>query len=184
MRPTSRHNARSEHPVAQRTRGYRDIMPRVHDPRRRGPADAKAGGSSTAADERGSAAIELVLLVPALMLMLLFAVAGGRVAIAHGSVQQAAADAARAASIARTAGSAQTTASAAARATLANQGLTCTSVTVTLDTSGFAKPVGTPASVRATVNCTVELSELSLPGLPDRVVSATVTSPLDLYRGR
>ncbi|QTE25762.1 pilus assembly protein [Propioniciclava sp. MC1595] len=81
------------------------------------------GWSST--DERGSAAIELVLLVPGLMLLLLFAVAGGRVAIAHGSVQQAAADAARAASIARTAGAAQTTAVAAARATLANQGLTC-----------------------------------------------------------
>ena len=118
------------------------------------------------------------------MLLLMFAVAGGRVAIAHGSVQQAAADAARAASIARTAGTAQTTAVAAARATLANQGLTCASMTVTLDTSGFSRPVGTPASVAATVSCTVELSELSLPGLPDRVVSATVTSPLDVFRGR
>ena len=143
-----------------------------------------ARGWNTAGDERGSAAIELVLLVPALMLLLLFAVAGGRVAIAHGSVQQAAADAARAASIARTAGAAQTTATAAARATLANQGLTCASMTVTLDTSGFATPVGTPANVAATVSCTVELSELALPGLPDRVVSATVTSPLDVFRGR
>ena len=143
-----------------------------------------ARGWNTARDERGSAAIELVLLVPALMLLLMFAVAGGRVAIAHGSVQQAAADAARAASIARTAGTAQTTAVAAARATLANQGLTCASTTVTLDTSGFATPVGTPASVAATVTCTVELSELALPGLPDRVVSATVPSPLDVFRGR
>lgn len=135
-------------------------------------------------DERGSAAIEVVLLVPALMAMLLFAVAGGRVAIAHGSVQQAAADAARVASIARTAGEAHTTAVASARATLANQGLVCTSMTVTVDTSGFATPVGTPASVGATVSCTVELSQLSLPGLPDRVVTATVTSPLDVFRGR
>ena len=46
------------------------------------------------------------------------------------------------------------------------------------------QPVGTPASVAATVSCTVELSELALPGLPDRVVSATVTSPLDVFRGR
>lgn len=160
------------------------MKPRVHESRRCGSASLNARSWKTAADERGSAAIELVLLVPALMLLLLFAVAGGRVAIAHGSVQQAAADAARAASIARTAGAAQTSAVAAARATLANQGLTCASMTVTLDTSGFAKPVGTPASVGATVSCTVELSELSLPGLPDRVVSATVTSPLDVYRGR
>lgn len=157
---------------------------RLHQSRTRGSDSARATGWKITEDERGSAAIELVLLVPALMLLLLFAVAGGRVAIAHGSVQQAAADAARAASIARSAGSAQTTAVAAARATLANQGLTCTSVVVTLDTSGFASPVGTPASVRATVSCTVELSELSLPGLPDRVISATVTSPLDVYRGR
>ena len=157
---------------------------RAHESRRFRLASPKAQGWRTAADERGSAAIELVLLVPALMLMLLFAVAGGRVAIAHGSVQQAAADAARAVSIARTAGSAQTTATAAARATLANQGLTCASMTVTLDTAGFAKPVGTPASVAATVSCTVELSELALPSLPDRLVSATVTSPLDVFRGR
>ena len=157
---------------------------RVHESRRCGRASLNARSCKTAADERGSAAIELVLLVPALMLLLMFAVAGGRVAIAHGSVQQAAADAARAASIARTTGAAQTTAVAAARATLANQGLTCASTTVTLDTSGFSRPVGTPASVAATVSCTVELSELSLPGLPDRVVSATVTSPLDVFRGR
>ena len=157
---------------------------RVQESRRFRLGRATARDWNTAADERGSAAIELVLLVPALMLLLMFAVAGGRVAIAHGSVQQAAADAARAASIARTGGSAQTSAGAAARATLANQGLTCASVAVTLDTSGFSRPVGTPASVAATVSCTVELSELALPGLPDRVVSATVTSPLDVFRGR
>ena len=160
------------------------MKPRVHESRHCWSASPNARSWKTSADERGSAAIELVLLVPALMLLLLFAVAGGRVAIAHGSVQQAAADAARAASIARTAGTAQTTAVAAARATLANQGLTCASMTVSLDTSGFATPVGTPASVAATVSCTVELSELALPGLPDRVVSATVTSPLDVFRGR
>lgn len=135
-------------------------------------------------DERGSAAIEIVLLVPALMLLVLFAVAGGRVAIAHGSVEQAAAGAARAASIARTAGSAQATAREAARATLANQGLNCTSLTVILDTSGFAMPVGRPASVLATVSCTVRLTDLALPGLSDRVVTASATSPLDIYRGR
>jgi len=160
------------------------MKPRVHEYRRCRLASLNASGWRAAADERGSAAIELVLLVPALMLLLLFAVAGGRVAIAQGSVQQAAADAARAASIARTAGSAQTSAVAAARATLANQGLTCASMTVSLDTAGFSRPVGTPASVAATVTCTVELSELALPGLPDRVVSATVTSPLDVFRGR
>ena len=149
------------------------------------PSPAMANAiARTVRDERGSAAIELVLLIPALVALLLFAVAGGRVAMAHGSLEQAAADAARAASIARTAGDAQTSAEEAARATLANQGLSCTSLTVALDTSGFATPVGAPASVTATVSCTVRLSDLAVPGLPDPVVSATVTSPLDMYRGR
>lgn len=160
------------------------MIPRVHESRAPA-APSVAAGELMVRDERGSAAIEVVLLVPALVALLLFAVAGGRVAIAHGSVQQAAADAARSASIARTASSAQSTAVAAARATLANQGLTCTSMTVSLDTSGFASPVGTPASVAATVSCTVLLSDLTVPGLPDsRVISATVTSPLDTFRGR
>jgi Flp pilus assembly protein TadG len=160
------------------------MIQRVRESRTPAAARTKVRVSTTTNDERGSAAIEVVLLVPALMLLLLFAVAGGRVAIAHGSVEQAAADAARAASIARTAGSAQSTAGEAARATLANQGLNCTSVTVTLDTSGFATSVGSPASVAATVSCTVRLSDLAVPGLPDRVITATVTSPLDTYRGR
>ncbi len=136
-------------------------------------------------DERGAAAVELVLIVPALMMMVLFAVAGGRVALAHGSVQQAAAAAARTASIARTAGEAHTTSQAVATATLANQGLQCTTSTVSVDTSGFASAVGTVASVTATVSCTVRLSDLSVPGLPGTVVvTETVTSPLDTYRGR
>ena len=119
----------------------------VHESRRFRLGKPTARGWSSA-DERGSAAIELVLLVPALMLLLMFAVAGGRVAIAHGSVQQAAADAARAASIARTAGAAQTSAVRAARATLANQGLTCASMTVTLDTSGSPHPWARPQASR------------------------------------
>jgi Flp pilus assembly protein TadG len=159
------------------------MMPRVlHD-------GAPAQGDRTSPkvsrhDERGSAAIEVVLLVPALMLLLMFAVAGGRVSIARGSVEQAAADAARAASLARTASDAQTTALEAARATLANQGLTCTSMSVTLDTTGFATPVGAPGNVAATVSCAVRLTDLAIPGLSDRVVTATLTSPLDVYRAR
>ena len=53
---------------------------RVHESRRCGRASLNARSCKTAADERGSAAIELVLLVPALMLLLMFAVAGGLIA--------------------------------------------------------------------------------------------------------
>jgi hypothetical protein len=58
------------------------------------------------------------------------------------------------------------------------------STQVTLDTTGFAAPVGTPASVGATVTCQVDIAGL-LPGLPGSMsITATVRSPLDTYRER
>lgn len=136
-------------------------------------------------DERGSAAVELALLVLPVMAIVMLAVAGGRIAIAQGSVQQAATDAARAASIARTQGAAQSGARAAAAATLTNEGLACDTTQVDVDTSGFAVPVGTPAQVSATVTCVVRLADLGVGALPgSHTVTATVSSPLDTYRGR
>jgi hypothetical protein len=52
------------------------------------------------------------------------------------------------------------------------------STTVTVDTAGFAAPVGTPATVTATVRCVVNLADLAVPGVPGtRTVTATATSP-------
>jgi hypothetical protein len=54
-----------------------------------------------------------------------------------------------------------------------------------VNTAGFAKPVGTPAVVAATVTCVVDLSDLAMPGLPgDRALTSTFTSALDPFRGR
>ena len=135
--------------------------------------------------ERGSATIEAVIIVPALMLFVALLIAAGRVQLAHQSVDAAAAEAARAASISRTAGEAQTRATVSGAQALANQGLRCASTSVTVDTAGFAVPVGTPATVSATINCVVALDDVALPGLPGTItVEATVRSPLDTYRGR
>lgn len=135
--------------------------------------------------ERGSAALEIAVAVPLLMVLVLLAAAGGRIAIAQGSVQQAAADAARAASIARTPGDASSTAQASAAATLSNQGLHCISNQVAVDVSGFGVAVGHAATVTATVSCSIRLSDLAIPGLPaTKVLSASASSPLDTYRGR
>ncbi len=135
--------------------------------------------------ERGSAVIETVIGVPAFGLFIALIIFAGRVAIAHQAVETAAADAARAASIARTQDQARTRAAASAATTLHDQSVTCVSTRVTVDTTGFTNPVGTPASVSATVTCVVELSDLALPGLPGtRTVTVTVTSPLDTYRER
>ena len=135
--------------------------------------------------ERGSATIEAVIIVPALMLFVALLVAAGRVQLAHQSVDAAAAEAARAASISRTANEAQTRATVSGTQALANQGLRCASTSVTVDTVGFAVPVGTPATVSATINCVVALDDVALPGLAGTItVEATVRSPLDTYRGR
>lgn len=136
-------------------------------------------------DQRGVApAIELAMLIPVIVAVAMLAGAGGRLAIAQGSVQQAATDAARAASIARTAGEAEGAAAGAAAASLEQQ-TACQTFSVATDVSGFGVPVGTSAVVRATVTCTVALADLGVPGLPGtKTVTATMVSPLDTFRGR
>jgi Flp pilus assembly protein TadG len=107
----------------------------------------------------------------------------GRVTIAHQAVESAANEAARAASIARTQGDAGRDATSSARTSLTNQKVNCRSVRVTVDVSDFDQPVGTPGTVTATVTCRVDLSDVSVPGVPGtKTVTATMSSPLDTYR--
>lgn len=136
-------------------------------------------------DERGSATIEAVMWAPVIAVFLAVTILGGRLAIAQQAVQAAATDAARSASIARTAGAASHAGSAAGHSGLANQGLKCAPATVSVDTSQFSRPVGTPAVVTATISCRVLTADLSLPGIPGTMlVQATQTSPLDTFRER
>jgi len=146
---------------------------------------ALAGRFRSGDGERGSTVVEVVTLAPALGLLVMLVVAGGRTAVAHQATEAAAAEAARAASIARTQDSAQGQAQDAAAQSLADQGLNCVTTGVNVDVSGFASPVGTPASVGATVSCDVPMADLALPGMPGSItISATVRSPLDTYRER
>ena len=129
--------------------------------------------------------LELVVRAPALLLLVGLLAVAGRVTLAGGTVEQAALDAARTASVSRTPAAARSVALATATQTLSASGLTCTQVTVEVNTGGFAVPVGLPATVSATVRCPVRLGDLGLPGLPgSRTVTATATSPLDTYRER
>ena len=135
-------------------------------------------------DERGSAAIEAVVVGPAVVLLLGLVIFGGRVALAHQTVQSVAADTARAASLERTTSRARTAATTAAEVGLRQQ-LPCSTHELQLDLNGFRVPPGTPAAVSAHVTCRVSLSDLALPGLPgDITIQATMTSPLDTYRAR
>ena len=138
-----------------------------------------------ARDDSGSMTLELVVWTPGLLLIISLLVVAGRVSGAKAAVEQAAIEAARTASIARSPSAANSQALAAARQSLAGQGLQCTDVTVTIDTSGFATPPGRPATVTATVTCPVRLSDLAIPGLPGiRTVTQAAVSSLDTFRER
>jgi Flp pilus assembly protein TadG len=135
--------------------------------------------------QRGSATLELAILAPALLLLLGLVVLAGRVQVAAGAVEHAAAVAARDASLARTPDAAQMTGTVAVDRELTAQNLRCAPVTVVIDTSGFGTPVGQPATVTATITCTVSFADLALPGLPGaRTLTAHATSPLDSWRTR
>jgi len=133
----------------------------------------------------GNAALELVVLAPVLLALLALVIAAGRTSVAQGSVDAAARDAARQASIALTPTAAQGAGLSSARVALHADGLDCNPVVV-IDTSQFVTvPAGRPASVSATVSCTVPLSDLALPGLPgSKTLTARFVSPLDIYRSR
>lgn len=136
-------------------------------------------------DERGSAAIEAAIGVPAFLLFVGLIIFGGRTATTHQSVETAAADAARSASLERTSASARTQAISAATTSLSNQGIHCLDIDVSVDASQFSRTVGEAATVSVTVQCRLDLSDLSVPGVPgSRLIRATSTSPIDTWRER
>ncbi|HYI58794.1 MAG TPA: TadE/TadG family type IV pilus assembly protein [Microlunatus sp.] len=136
-------------------------------------------------DQRGSASVELVILVPALVLVLGLLVAGGRLWFARATVVEGAESAARAASLARSPGEARAAGKQAAARTLATDGLSCGADSVSVDTSAFGVPVGTPATVTATVTCRVTFADLDLPGMPGSITVRTEgAAALDTYRAR
>ncbi len=135
--------------------------------------------------EEGSAAIEMAVLTPGLLLLLALIVAAGRVETAGGAVETAAHSAARAASLARTEAAGQSAARTAAAASLTGQHLSCSRLTVTVNTAGLSAPLGRQGQVSAAVACQVGLSDLLIPGLPGSVTqSRTFVSAVDPYRGR
>lgn len=136
--------------------------------------------------ERGGApAVEAALLAVLLTAVIGFVMAGGRLVAAESAADQAARAAARITTSARDPGSAQDQARRTAEATLAEQGLACDRLTVTVDTGGSAAPLGQTGLVRADVTCVVRWADLALPGTPGtRTVSASFTSAVDRYRER
>ncbi|MFI6331511.1 TadE/TadG family type IV pilus assembly protein [Micromonospora chersina] len=151
------------------------------------------------ARDRGSVSIEVAVLAPAFIGLMVLAGVAGRTAVADEAVESAAHDAARAASIARDARTGRTAATDAARRQLDWSGLRCTAPPAltfrgsvgdagTSFAAAYRSAPGVPATVTVTVTCTVSFADLRAPGLPGvpggKTVSASFTSPLDIYRSR
>jgi Flp pilus assembly protein TadG len=133
----------------------------------------------TAERDRGSIAVELVVMAPLLIVLFLFVVGLGRIAHTTGQVEGAAAEAARTASLQRTPASAAQAGDDAGRAQLADRG--CQSLDIDVDTRGL-RPGG---EVTARVRCVASLAGLSWAGFPgSRTFTATATAPIETYRSR
>jgi Flp pilus assembly protein TadG len=138
-----------------------------------------------AENETGSSSVEMVILAPVFVFLILLAVAFGRTGMAELSVQSAAVAAAREASLASTSTGAQTNAQAMAQVALANAGVDCASLSVTIDSSGINAPLGTVGTVSASVTCALDLSDITVPGIPGtRVITSTQASPVDPFKER
>jgi Flp pilus assembly protein TadG len=136
-------------------------------------------------DQRGAAAVELTLLVPALLLTLGLLVAGGRLWFARTTVNEAAQTAARAASLTRSADSGASAGREAGTQSLATAGLRCRSTSVLINTAAFGVPPGTPATVTSIISCILDFSDVLLPGWPGSLeLTARGSAALDTYRGR
>lgn len=129
--------------------------------------------------ERGSTALELVLLSPVLLLVLMLVVGIGRLVDARERVADAAYQAARAATLTLTAPAAEQAATSAAASALSGAGVTCAAMNVTADVGNL-----TPGStVSISVTCTVSwagITGISFGG--HQSVTASATSVVDEFR--
>lgn len=128
--------------------------------------------------ERGSAAAEMVLLTPVLLVMLMFVVFGGRLFDTRLDVTAAARDAAREAS--RHPSTAALVAQSAAERSLRDRHVSCATLHVITATEPYST---TGELIRVRVSCVVRLDDLILLGAGrSKSVTAEASETLDRYR--
>jgi Flp pilus assembly protein TadG len=126
-------------------------------------------------DERGSMAVEVVLLAPLLMMFVMLVVAGGRYVSVQGDIEAAARDAARAASLENQRGEAESVARQVVVASL-DENTSCAGFSL----GGEWRAGG---SVVVHLSCRVSYDGLGLLGVPGSVaIDTSSTVPLDPYR--
>jgi hypothetical protein len=138
-------------------------------------------------DERGSLALEMVMLAPAILLLLGLIYAYGRVGQVNGVMESGARDAARSATIARSMAEARDRATTVVDDALAAAPASCRDdrkVTVTGGDPAHPDAFVPGGAIRVDVTCTYDLSDIGLPGAPGKLTAhSSFTSMLDIYRG-
>jgi hypothetical protein len=138
----------------------------------------RAASRAAGRGDRGSLAIELVILTPILVLFMAVLVALGRVVEAQGQVDGAARDAARAASIAQDSGAALGDARAAADSDLVGASKCADTPDVTFGTGTDVAPGGV---VNVIVTCRVGLPALSFIGFQAKTITGHASAPIDTF---
>lgn len=152
------------------------------------PASAWRAWSAWSArqGQRGSMAVEFVVVAPAFALLLLLISAGGQWVSVTGQVGGAARDAARAASVARSPGEAvaqaQLTASQDLPGLCSGSPAGRPQVTVIPVSGAQGAAFATATEVQVRVACDVRLSAFALVGFPaHQTFTATGVAPLDIF---
>lgn len=129
-------------------------------------------------DERGTMAIEVVILTPTLIAAIMVIAAGARYVDARGQTNSAAYAAARAASLTTNQGAAVQAGTKAAEDSMSQRGHACSDLKVDIDAGDF-NPGG---DVRATVTCVADLSDLGLPLPSSKTFTFSAVVPLERHR--
>ena len=144
----------------------------AYDPHLLRPGTRAGLGQRALPPQAGSAMLQAVIMTPVLVLVMMFAFGGGKLALAQIDIDGAAHAAVRAATIERTMGEAEAAAQSAATAGTAAH---CSGVSIGI--SGDLTPGGT---VTATLTCTV--TGTGMPMLDGRTLTAEASSPVDQWR--
>lgn len=129
--------------------------------------------------ESGTGSLDLVIIAPLLIMFLLLVVGLGRMALARQQVNAAAHEGARAASLERVTSLAASQGRQAAHRTLADRGMSCSRLSVDIDTSAYHSG----GHVTTTVTCVADLSDLAMTGLPGtKTYTEASTVPISTWR--
>jgi hypothetical protein len=127
-------------------------------------------------DQRGSMAVEIVILAPVMLAFLMLIAAAGRLVAVKGDLEAASRDAARAASLERDPTSASTAARSVVSDSIDKQSIDC-------QPPGLGGSFVAGGYVSVNLTCRVSYDGLGLIGLPGSVeVKATSDAPIDTYR--